>query len=103
MGSLQNNASLPVQRLLLSPSCWRMANAVDLPLKKRLPSDLSRRDVSESRRFPKEVKSSKVEFTCRSGPKANILKKRVQAGEMIGELKTYPTTYSQTVYQPTKC
>jgi len=55
------------------------------------------------RSFPKEVKTSKVEFTCRSGPKAEILKKRVQAGELITELKTYPTTYTQTVYQPKKC
>jgi len=55
------------------------------------------------RSFPKEVKSKQVEFTCRSGPKAEILKKRVQAGELITELKTYPTSYTQTVYQPRQC
>merc|ERR1719403_721151 len=55
------------------------------------------------RSFPKEIKNKVIEFTCRSGPHAEILKRRVEAGELVEELKTYPTTHSRTIYQPKHC
>merc|ERR1719447_1087405 len=55
------------------------------------------------RSFPKEIKNKVIEFTCRSGPHAEILKMRVEAGELVEELKAYPTTHSRTIYQPKHC
>merc|ERR1712168_1423250 len=55
------------------------------------------------RSFPKEIKSRQVEFTCRSGAQAEILKRRVESGSLVEELKGYPTSYSQIVYQPEQC
>merc|ERR1712137_1337801 len=55
------------------------------------------------RSFPKEIKAKVVEFTCRSRPHAEVLKRRVEAGELVEELKTYPTTHSRTIYQPKHC
>ena len=55
------------------------------------------------RSFPKEIKSRQVEFTCRSGAQAEILKRRVESGSLVEELKSYPTSYSQIVYQPEQC
>merc|ERR1712168_1399191 len=55
------------------------------------------------RSLPKEIKSRQVEFTCRSGAQAEILKRRVESGSLVEELKGYPTSYSQIVYQPEQC
>merc|ERR1719357_506089 len=55
------------------------------------------------RSFPKEIKAKVVEFTCRSRPHAEVLKRRVEAGELVEELKTYSTTHSRTIYQPKHC
>merc|ERR1711973_52158 len=55
------------------------------------------------RSFPKEIKGKLVEFTCRSGAQAEILKRRVESGSLVEELKSYPTAYSQIVYQPKQC
>merc|ERR1711951_192797 len=55
------------------------------------------------RSFPKEIKGKLIEFTCRSGAQAEILKRRAESGSLVEELKSYPTAYSQIVYQPKKC
>merc|ERR1712168_1123197 len=60
-------------------------------------------EVRGERSFSKEIKSRQVEFTCRSGAQAEILKRRVESGSLVEELKGYPTSYSQIVYQPEQC
>jgi len=53
--------------------------------------------------FPREVFPKKMPFTCISGSKAKIIKKRVIAGEQIEELQHLPTEFLQTVYEPKRC
>jgi len=53
--------------------------------------------------YPNEIVPKKVPFTCFSGPKAEVIKRRVLAGEHIGELITRPTEFMQTVYEPKRC
>merc|ERR1711911_115896 len=47
------------------------------------------------RSFPKEIKAKVVEFTCRSRPHAEVLKRRVEAGELVEteDLLHHPLSY----------
>jgi len=53
--------------------------------------------------YPTEIVPKKVPFTCFSGPKAEVIKRRVIAGERVEELISRPTEFVQTVYEPEHC
>merc|ERR1712142_14662 len=53
--------------------------------------------------YPKEIVPKKVPFTCFSGPKAEVIKRRIIAGEPIEELSTHPTEFMQTIYESKQC
>merc|ERR1719341_1729374 len=56
-----------------------------------------------SRTYPKEIRAKRVEFTCVSGPKVESLKRRVQAGELVEQLKKSTTSLVKIVYEPKQC
>merc|ERR1712071_672051 len=56
-----------------------------------------------SRTYPKEIRAKRVEFTCMSGPKVESLKRRVQAGELVEQLKKSTTSLVKIVYEPKQC
>jgi len=56
-----------------------------------------------SRSHPKEVGSKQVGFVCVSGPKAEIFKRRVLAGDLVDEFEYLPTKFVKTVYEPRQC
>merc|ERR1712083_70442 len=56
-----------------------------------------------SRSHPKEVGSKQVGFVCISGPKAEIFKRRVLAGDLVEEFEYFPTKFVKTVYEPRQC
>ena len=53
--------------------------------------------------FPKEISSRQVRFTCISGPKAEIYKRRAEYGENVEELSRLPTQYVHLVHEPSRC
>merc|ERR1711946_59758 len=53
--------------------------------------------------FSKEIRAKRVEFTCVSGPKVESLKRRVQAGELVEQLKKSTTSLVKIVYEPKQC
>jgi len=53
--------------------------------------------------YPKEIVPKKVPFTCFSGPKAEVIKRRIIAGEHIEDLSTHPTEFIQTIYESKQC
>merc|ERR1711942_233695 len=56
-----------------------------------------------SRSYPKQVRSKQVGFACVHGPEAQIIKNRVQGGDLVEELERFPTEYIKTVHEPRQC